>query len=48
MRKFYVTVSKVGVAAIEAETPEEAKEKAEAMKPEDYMWESGFVVDNVR
>ena len=48
MKKFYATVSKIGVATIEAETPEEAKEKAEAMKPEDYIWESGFVVDSVR
>lgn len=47
-KDFFVTVSKIGVAKIKAKTREEAKEKAEIMKSEDYVWESGFIVDNVR
>jgi len=47
-KDFFVTVSKTGVAKIKAKTREEAKEKADAMKSDDYIWESGFVVDNVR
>lgn len=47
-KDFFVTVSKIGVAKIKAKTREEAKEKAETMKSENYDWETGFVVDNVR
>ncbi len=47
MKDFYVTVKKIGVATISAETPEEAQEKAEAMKPEDFNWSKNFEVTDI-
>ena len=44
MKKFNVTVSRVGFATIEAETQEDAFRIADNLGSDDFEWELGFNV----